>query len=103
MAVNYQKFDTLPQAWTQAFVERDGKCPNESDPFKWSNKNSPPAIGSKVFSNMNRLGEGVVEGYFVEHGWLGVLVKLDNPPDWYVKQNKGNPLAHLFGTELKLP
>jgi hypothetical protein len=40
-----------------------------------------------------------VLGYFAEYGWLGVPVKLNNPPDWW-KQNRANGNAHLFGVDL---
>jgi len=50
---------------------------------------------------MNSLGEGVVLGYFSEDEYLGLLVKLSNPPEWHRKQNKGNPVGHIFGPEFK--
>ncbi|WP_213286709.1 hypothetical protein [Bradyrhizobium sp. sGM-13] len=41
--------------------------------------------------------------YFGEQGTLGVLVKLNNPPDWYVEGNRGDPIAHLYGVDLNGP
>jgi len=67
----------------------------------WSGKKAPPAIGEKVHVNVNDLGDGVVQSYFAQGGYLGVIVQLDAPPEWYVKQNKGNYPAHVFGAELK--
>jgi hypothetical protein len=88
-------FDTIPFYIVQTFGEA-----NLREGTKWSGKNPPPAIGSKVAANFNNLGRGTVTGYFEEGGWLGVLVQLDNPPSWYVKQNNGNVIAHIFGAEL---
>lgn len=99
-AANYQEFDTLP-AWTRAKWS-DDKVTNDADPFKWSGTSiDPPAIGDKVKLYVNGLGTGTVTKYFVEFGWFGVKVKLDNPPEWYTKQNKGNPEAHAFGIDLQ--
>ena len=73
----------------------------------------PPKIGAHVRINFNSLGAGVVSGYFVEYGWLGVYVKLNHPPDWWKKQNLGESAtekqkdrarrlgAMVFGAELE--
>jgi hypothetical protein len=50
---------------------------------------------------MNSLGLAIVVRYAVQDGYLGVLVKLESPPDWHVKQNfgrKGDSL--VFGPEI---
>lgn len=96
---NYRKFKVLP-SFTRA-VWSDGKLANESDPMKWSGKNEPPAIGAKVKAFVNGLGTGTVLSYFVEYEWLGVLVQLDAPPEWYIKQNGANKPGHLFGIDLE--
>lgn len=49
---------------------------------------------------MNGIGAGVVVRYFVEHGYLGVLVRPKKAPAWYVKQNGRYALCHVFGTEM---
>lgn len=98
---NYKEFSELP-AWTRAvFDESGGKALNDADPFKWSGDADPPAIGAKVKVYMNNLGTGTVTGYFVEYGWFGVLVKFDNPPAWWVKQNPKQPPGHIFGIDLQ--
>jgi len=103
---NYQEFKTLP-AWTRAVwsgedKNGDRKVVNEADPFKWSGRDDPPAIGDKVRAYMNDLGHGTVIGYFVEYGWFGVLVQLEKNPLWRRKQCGGkNPPAHLFGIDLE--
>lgn len=60
-----------------------------------------PAIGSRVLINFNQFGPGVVLGYFVEAGYLGLVVKCDNRPAWHVKQNGDkHPFSHVFGAEV---
>ena len=72
---------------------------------RWSggkNFPAPPRIGERVQIDMNGFGPGTVVGYFVETGWLGVEVKVDQRPDWHLKQNGDrhpNPL--VFGSELR--
>lgn len=60
---------------------------------KWSGNIAIPNIGDRVVVRINNLGVGTVQAYFIEQGWLGVYVRLDNPPSWWVKQveqsNKG--------------
>ena len=42
---------------------------------KWSSGKFPvPAIGSKIKASINGQWEGVVTGYFVEHGYQGIEV-----------------------------
>ncbi len=64
----------------------------------WSGKEIPN-VGDTVKVNFNKLGTGVVDCYFVEYGYLGVVVDLDEAPDWHREQN-GNNLALIFGVEL---
>ena len=65
----------------------------------WSGKAEPHAVGETVSSGINHLGQGIVEGYFVEGNWLGLKVRLLNQPEWHKRQNK-EPIAYLFGAEL---
>lgn len=102
MTTNYQEFATLP-----AFVQAqwtDGMVSNAAEGVVlWGGKGvEPPAIGTEIMATMNGLGAATVAGYFVERGFLGLLVAFKNPPEWYVKQNRGNPPGHLFGPEFKL-
>jgi hypothetical protein len=64
----------------------------------------PPIIGHSVEITFNGLGFGRVESYFVEHGWVGVCVKLNNPPQWHAIQKKGTTFegrALVFGREIR--
>lgn len=106
---NYHEFTKLPK-WTRAVWEGpddDRKLVNDSDPYKWSGDNDPPKIGAKVKIYMNNFGAGTVVGYFAEHGWLGVLVKLSNPPSWWRQQTRDrgkDPTktnGHFFGLDLE--
>lgn len=36
------------------------------------------------------------------HGWLGIITKLESPPEFYTRQNGGNPPGHSFGAEIGL-
>lgn len=67
---------------------------------RWSADFAPPAIGARVWVNMNDLGPARVVGYFTQHGWLGILADLEAPPAWHKRQNNNNPRGHLFGAEI---
>lgn len=56
--------------------------------LKWSGKMPLPKIGDRIEIIMNRIGPGVVKGYFSEAGFLGVMTSADNPPEWLRKQRK---------------
>lgn len=71
---------------------------------KWSGTGAmaqPPAQGDTVKVRINGCGKGRVMGFFVDHGYLGVLVQLDAPPEWYVKQNGATTPGHFFGNEIE--
>lgn len=56
--------------------------------MKWSGKMSLPSIGDRIYMRINSIGYGSVVGYCESHGFVGLLVKPENPPEWYVKQTK---------------
>lgn len=76
--------------------------------FKWSGKdNLPiPQVGDTVNVTMNDLGLGVVRGYVLSAGdpgnqYLGVVVFLSAPPQWFLDQNGGeNKLCVVYGAEI---
>jgi hypothetical protein len=70
---------------------------------KWSGKMPVPAIGDRLYVNMNSFGNGTVRGYFVEHGWQGVYIEPNSPPGWWLKQNAKDPIrcCMIFGIELE--
>ena len=67
---------------------------------KWSGA-FVPEVGEIVSVKMNGLGKGRVLGFFVEADWVGVIVKLSDPPEWHVRQNGAAALAGVFGCEIK--
>jgi len=91
------------------FTSYDMKEFEVTEKSKWSGKEPVPAIGERVIVTMNRLGPGTVEAYFIEDTFLGVYVKLENPPEWWIKQTKGKTFgrrtgcAMVFGLEIKRP
>lgn len=70
---------------------------------KWSKGAfaSPPEIGTRVRAKINELGTGTVQGYFIEHGWVGVHVLPDCRPAWHVRQNGEKNYYLLFGIEVE--
>jgi len=69
---------------------------------KWSGNRPIPKRGERVRITMNKFGTGIVRGYFVEHGYQGIYVELDNPPKWYLKQTADDPCVCglFFGVDL---
>ncbi len=72
---------------------------------KWSGKKAIPALESIVKIRMNHLGTGEVIRYEIHYGghdewWIGLRIRLMNPPEWWTKQNPDNPLALVFGVDL---
>lgn len=80
---------------------------NRSDSLAWSGRGmprtfaTPPAIGTRVKVRGNELGTGVVVRYFSRSGYLGVLVALDSPPEWWTTQNGTDCLCDVFGAEIE--
>jgi hypothetical protein len=104
MALIYEHHDSIPPYQRVTF--KDGE-PNDdgSGRPRWSGDLEPPAIGTRVHKLLNNLGAGEVCGYFVEHGWMGILVYLDEKtrPAWHVKQcGTGSTPVHVFGVEFQL-
>ena len=72
------------------------------DEVRWSREGeAPPAIGDLIFATINGCGPAVVVAYFTESNWLGLKVRLLDPPKWFTEQNKGNVPAHVFGPEYR--
>lgn len=67
----------------------------------WSNDDTPPAVNERIELRINCLGKAVVQGYVVIYGYLGVMVKLEDPPAWFVRQNNGNVPCVAYGAEIQ--
>jgi len=97
--MTYRIHTTLPD-YVQAEEDEAGKPTNKGSKPVWSGIGKPPVIGDTVEVGINDRGRGTVRSYFVDSGWLGVLVDLEAPPATYLKQCGGNPPCHVFGAEL---
>lgn len=73
----------------------------EFEKLEWSSEKPLPKIGEEVFVRINGIGKAIVEKYFVENGFIGLIVKPTNPPRWYVRQNGKETSCHVFGSELR--
>lgn len=90
------------------FVSADGEChyglTSPQAGAKWSGQIAIPMRGTRVYVRFNNFGPGVVRGYFVEHGWLGVYVEPDAPPEWWIEQQyregKVRQCCMAFGAEI---
>ena len=101
--MTYREHSTLP-AYAQLTWDEKGKPIKTEGALMWGGKGvEPPAIGSEIVVTINGCGPAIVTGYFEEGGFLGLMCRLTNPPEWHVKQNNGNPNGHVFGPEFRLP
>lgn len=68
----------------------------------WSGTINMPPIGKRIMVTINKFGPGIVRAYFIEAGFFGVEVILENRPEWHVAQNgdaHATPL--VFGAEIE--
>jgi len=79
-------------------VERSVSSYTEFEKLQWVTTKPIPAVGSEVNVKINGIGRSKVLKYFVEHGFIGLLVQPLNPPTWYAKQNGDDP-CHVFPAE----
>lgn len=102
-AGDYRRFDVAPDWQRARYASPSNIVPSNKSPgvTLWGGDKALPPVGTRIQVTMNQLGPGTVRGYFVEYDWLGLLVELHNPPQWWIKQNGGSKrkLAHVFGIE----
>lgn len=80
----------------------ESRAPLPDGCLKWAGECPLLDIAQEVEVKMNGFGAGRVEGYFQEHGWLGLLVRISKQPEWHVKQRgAGKTLIHVFGPEVR--
>jgi hypothetical protein len=60
----------------------------EGERLRWSAPFPLPAIGTRIYITMNSIGWATVEGFFAEDGYLGVMTKAENPPQWLLEQRQ---------------
>ena len=83
-----------------AKVEQPVSSYTEFEKLQWVSTKPIPAIGSEVNVTINGIGRSKVLKYFVEHGFIGLLVQPLNPPTWYAKQNGADEPCHVFPAEV---
>ena len=71
----------------------------EFEQLQWVSNKPLPAVGTEVEVKINRVGRSKVLKYFVEHGFIGLVVQPINPPDWYKNQNKSTLDSALYDWE----
>ena len=72
----------------------------EFEKLQWVSNKPIPAIGTEVNVKINGIGTSVVKKYFVEHGFVGMIVQPHDPPAWYIKQNGADSVCHVFPAEV---
>jgi hypothetical protein len=75
----------------------------------WSGDGEPPAIGTRIHIRINGFNWAVVQGYFIESGYLGTYARPTRPPRWWTRQMREVNNIHerpfpnaamVFGAEL---
>jgi len=62
--------------------------------LKWSAPFPLPALGTRVYITMNNIGCASIEGFFAEDGYVGVMTRAEDPPQWLREQrlrDQANP------------
>jgi len=80
-------------------IEQPVNSYTEFEKLAWVSTKAIPAIGTKLNVKINGIGESIVKKYFVEHGFIGMLVKPLNPPTWYISQNGEDAECHVYPAE----
>ena len=71
----------------------------EFDELQWVCNKPLPSVGSEVTVKINGIGRSKVLKYFVEHGFIGLVVQPVNPPEWYRMQNESKTDSALYDWE----
>lgn len=77
-------------------IEQPVKSYTEFEKLAWGSDKAIPAVGSEVNVAINGIGRSKVLKYFVEYGFIGLLVQPLNPPTWYLKQNASENDSDLY-------
>ena len=81
-------------------VSRPKGTYTEFEQLQWVSNKPLPAVGTEVEVKINSIGRSKVLKYFVEHGFIGLVVQPQNPPTWYLKQNGADEPCHVFPAEV---
>ena len=77
-------------------VSRPKGTYTEFEQLQWVANKPLPSVGSEVTIKINGIGRSKVLKYFVEHGFIGLVVQPINPPEWYRKQNASATDSALY-------
>ncbi len=80
-------------------VEQPVNSYTEFEKLAWASDQTIPAVGSEVDVKINGIGRSKILKYFVEYGFIGLVVQPFDPPAWYVKQNGADEPCHVFPSE----
>lgn len=80
-------------------IEQPVNSYTEFEQLAWVSTYAIPKIGTKLNVKINGIGESIVKKYFVEHGFIGMLVQPLDPPAWYIKQNGAEEPCHVYPAE----
>tara|TARA_B100001094_G_scaffold57552_1_gene53047 strand:- start:388 stop:711 length:324 start_codon:yes stop_codon:yes gene_type:complete len=80
-------------------VEQPVGSYTEFEQLAWVSTHAIPKIGTKLNVKINGIGESIVKKYFVEYGFIGMLVQPLDPPAWYIKQNGADEPCHVYPAE----
>lgn len=99
---NYKEFPTLDGIQIEKYCGNYTQLPEGT--LWWGGDHPTPKVGDRGKVCYNNWGPGVVVRYFQEDGFLGILVKVDTVPKWFIDQCKrdGKPVinaVHTFGVE----
>ena len=97
-SVDFTPFSVILVYMINDKVEQPVSSYTEFEKLKWVSTKPIPAVGSEVNVKINGIGRSKVLKYFVEHGFIGLVVQPQNPPTWYIKQNGDDP-CHVFPAE----
>ena len=84
---------------TEKAISRPTNSYTEFTKLGWISKFPMPMVGAEVNVKINGIGRSVVKKYFVEHGFIGMVVQPYDPPAWYIKQNGADEPCHVFPAE----
>ena len=82
-----------------AKVEQPVNSYTEFEKLEWVSDQPFPAVGSEVTVKINGIGRSTVLKYFVEYGFIGLLVQPIDPPAWYRNQNESKTDSALYDWE----
>jgi hypothetical protein len=70
-------------------------------PIIWSSDTvDVPLVGDTIDLNCNGFKTAIVNGYFTDYGFLGVVCELNESPEWFTKQKKNPDTVHFFGCDI---